>query len=92
MIQAEEERERQASGFKDLGGNSNPWFIDRRPRADSLEHVIRLQQEEERERAEAAEAVAAVEAAKRAEKERAKERNARHRRNNNSNNKGGSKR
>ena len=40
-IQMEEEMERPKVQYSD--GNTNPWYIDRRPRADSLDEVIREQ-------------------------------------------------
>lgn len=56
-ILQEEERVRAQSDTKTLSGNDSPWFIERRPRADSLENILKIQElekefakEEERER------------------------------------------
>lgn len=47
-IQQEEEAERARSSMQQLQGHSSPWFVDRRnSRAQSLEDVMRCQQEAE---------------------------------------------
>ena len=45
-IQYEEERARLESNLHSLKGNDNPWYQERRKRADSIEAVIRSQAEE----------------------------------------------
>lgn len=42
-IQRAEEAARQRSNIAALRGNNIPWYVERRPRAESLEHVIRQQ-------------------------------------------------
>lgn len=42
-LQRAEEAARQRSNITSLQGNSIPWYVERRPRAESLEHVIRQQ-------------------------------------------------
>jgi hypothetical protein len=45
-IQVEEEAARLQSNLMSLKGNNNPWYQERRKRADSIEAVIRSQAEE----------------------------------------------
>lgn len=45
-IQKEEEQARLNSNMLELQGNNNPWFIQRRPRADSMEKLFQQQTEE----------------------------------------------
>ena len=45
-IQVEEEVARLESNLHSLKGNDNPWYQERRKRADSIEAVIRSQAEE----------------------------------------------
>jgi len=48
-IQMEEEKHRPKVQYSD--GNTNPWYIERRSRADSLDEVIKEQlQEKEKEK------------------------------------------
>jgi len=61
QIQAEEEAKEKMQEF---ASGPSRWYVERRPRADSLEAVMRAQEKEQRDRreaeAEAAEAAAAI--------------------------------
>jgi hypothetical protein len=47
QIQQEEELDKNTSSLKELQGNHNPWYIDRRNmRVNSLEDVMRIQKDE----------------------------------------------
>lgn len=62
-IQRAEEEARRASNMEKLAGNSNPWYVERRPRAESLGEVARQQQREKEEAEEVHRALMAVQAA-----------------------------
>ena len=71
-IQIEEETARLESNIHSLKGNDNPWYQERRKRADSIEEVIRSQAEEkiqeEENRKEEENAIREVELLKKREK------------------------
>ena len=71
-IQRSEEAARQASNMTALKGNSNPWYVERRPRGDSLEEVVRQQQREREEAEEVRKALLAVQEVEQREKEKQK--------------------
>ena len=60
-IQRAEEAARQASAVTSLRGNTVPWLIERRPRADSMEAVVRQQLWEKQEEEEIQAAIAEIE-------------------------------
>lgn len=59
-IQRIEESARKASSITALQGNSSPWYVERRQRADSLEEVVRQQAWDRAEEEEIARAVAEI--------------------------------
>lgn len=59
-IQRTEESARKASSITALQGNSSPWYVERRQRADSMEEVVRQQAWDRAEEEEIARAVAEI--------------------------------
>jgi hypothetical protein len=62
-IQRAEEEARRASNMEQLRGNTNPWYVERRPRAESIGEVARQQLREKEEAEEVRLALLAVQAA-----------------------------
>lgn len=59
-IQRAEENSRKTSSITALQGNSSPWYVERRQRADSMEEVVRQQAWDRAEEEEIARAVAEI--------------------------------